>query len=130
VLADDIDLILELAVPVTTLCPCSKEISERGAHNQRGVVNVAVRLESFVWIEDIIEEIEGSASSPVYSLLKRPDEKFITEQAYDKPMFVEDLVREVSLKLDSLNGVSWVRIEAENWESIHNHSAYAFLERK
>ena len=130
ILADDLDLILELAVPVTTLCPCSKEISERGAHNQRGIVKVALRLESFVWIEDIIEVIEGSASSPVYSLLKRPDEKYITEQAYDNPMFVEDLVREVSLKLDSLEGVSWARIEAENWESIHNHSAYAFLERK
>lgn len=130
VLTDDIDLILELGVPVTTLCPCSKEISDRGAHNQRGIVKVAVRLESFVWIEDIIEEIESSASSPVYSLLKRPDEKYITEQAYDKPMFVEDLVREVSLKLDHMEGVGWVRIEAENWESIHNHSAYAFLERK
>jgi GTP cyclohydrolase I len=128
-LADDLDLILELAVPVTTLCPCSKEISERGAHNQRGIIKVAVRLESFVWIEDIIETIENSASSPVYSLLKRPDEKYITEQAYDNPMFVEDLVREVSLKLDDMDGVLWARIEAENWESIHNHSAYAFLER-
>lgn len=129
VLSDSLDLILELAVPVATLCPCSKEISERGAHNQRGIVKVALRLESFVWIEDIIEEIENSASSPVYSLLKRPDEKYITEQAYDNPMFVEDLVREVSIKLDSMEGVRWARIEAENWESIHNHSAYAFLER-
>ena len=128
-LVSEMDLILEIAVPVTTLCPCSKEISERGAHNQRGIVKVAVRLGEFVWIEDIIETVEGSASSPVYSLLKRPDEKYLTELAYDNPMFVEDIVREVSINLDKISGVKWVRIEAENWESIHNHSAYAFIER-
>ncbi len=129
-LSDELDLILEIAVPVTTLCPCSKEISERGAHNQRGIVKVSVRLDEFVWIEDIIETVEESASSPVYSLLKRPDEKFLTERAYDNPMFVEDVVREVSINLDAMNGVKWTRIEAENWESIHNHSAYAFIERR
>ena len=129
-LNSELDLILEIAVPVTTVCPCSKEISDRGAHNQRGEVRVAVRLDEFVWIEDIIEAIESCASSPVYSLLKRPDEKHITEQAYDKPMFVEDIVREVTLALNAMKGVRYARIEAENWESIHNHSAYAYVERK
>ncbi len=129
-LNSELDLLLEIAVPVTTVCPCSKEISDRGAHNQRGEVRVALRLDEFVWIEDIIETIESSASSPVYSLLKRPDEKYITEQAYDKPMFVEDVVREVTIALDAMKGVRYARIEAENWESIHNHSAYAYVERK
>jgi GTP cyclohydrolase I len=123
------DFILEVVVPVATLCPCSKEISERGAHNQRGEVRVAVRFKKFVWIEDIIKTVEESASSPVYSILKRTDEKYVTERAYDNPMFVEDLVREVAVNLKGVNEVTWARIEAENWESIHNHSAYAFLER-
>jgi GTP cyclohydrolase I len=123
------DFILEVLVPVTTLCPCSKEISEKGAHNQRGEVRVAVRFKGFVWMEDIIEKIEESASSPVYSILKRTDEKYVTEHAYDRPMFVEDLVREVAVNLNKIKCISWARIEAENWESIHNHSAYAFLER-
>ena len=121
--------LVEVAVPVTTLCPCSKEISERGAHNQRGEVRVAVRSDGFVWIEDIIGVVEESASSPVYSLLKRSDEKFVTERAYDNPMFVEDVVREVAVRLGALKGVRWARIEAENQESIHNHSAYAFVEK-
>jgi GTP cyclohydrolase I len=123
------DFLLQVSVPVTTLCPCSKEISERGAHNQRGVVKVALRFKDFVWIEDVVAVIEASASSPVYSLLKRVDEKFVTEQAFDNPMFVEDLVREVALNLGKLKGVTWASIEAENWESIHNHSAYAYLEK-
>ncbi|MBI1912487.1 MAG: GTP cyclohydrolase I FolE2 [Deltaproteobacteria bacterium] len=130
ILSDKKDFLLELMVPVLTLCPCSKEISERGAHNQRGLVKVSLRFEGFVWIEDIIKTIEESASSPVYSLLKRVDEKFITEHAYDNPMFVEDVVREVAVNLNKIKKVKWFRIEAENWESIHNHSAYAFLERK
>jgi GTP cyclohydrolase I len=123
------DSMLEVAVPVTTLCPCSKEISSRGAHNQRGEVRVAVRYSEFVWIEDIIKTVEDSVSSPVYSLLKRVDEKHVTEKAYDRPMFVEDVVREVAVNLKGLKAVTWARIEAENWESIHKHSAYAFLEK-
>ncbi|MFQ5737039.1 MAG: GTP cyclohydrolase FolE2 [Thermodesulfobacteriota bacterium] len=124
------DFVLEVMVPVSTLCPCSKEISERGAHNQRGVVKVALRFDGFVWIEDIVDIIEASASSPVYSLLKRVDEKFVTERAYDNPMFVEDVVREVAVNLGRMDKIAWFSIEAENWESIHNHSAYAFLERE
>ena len=128
-LSDELDIVLEVTVPVTTLCPCSKEISDRGAHNQRGEVHVSVRTKGFVWIEDIIAAVEGAASSPVYSLLKRPDEKHVTEEAYDNPMFVEDIVREVALALEEIKDITWARIEAENWESIHNHSAYAFVER-
>ncbi len=122
------DFVVEVSVPITTLCPCSKEISERGAHNQRGVVTVGVRFDEFVWIEDIIDVVEGSASSPVYSLLKRVDEKYVTEKAYDNPKFVEDVVRDVALGLKKLKGIYWASIEAENLESIHNHSAYACLE--
>jgi GTP cyclohydrolase I len=129
VLGETRDFLLEVTVPVSTLCPCSKEISERGAHNQRGVVKVAVRFTGFVWIEEIIGAVEKSASSPVYSLLKRVDEKFVTEQAYDNPMFVEDVVREVAINLGKIKKIKWCRVEAENWESIHNHSAYAFIER-
>ncbi len=124
------DFILEVIVPVATLCPCSKEISKRGAHNQRGMVKVALRFLGFIWIEDIIKVVENSASSPVYSLLKRPDEKYVTEHAYDNPRFVEDVVREIASRLDKLKAVTWFSIEAENLESIHNHSAYAFLERR
>ena len=123
VLGAEKDIILEVMVPVSTLCPCSKEISDRG------VVKVAARFNGFVWLEDIIRTVERSASSPVYSLLKRVDEKFVTERAYDNPMFVEDVVREVAINLKKIKKVRWFRIEAENWESIHNHSAYAFLER-
>ena len=124
------DIVLEIVVPITTLCPCSKEMSERGAHNQRGIVKVSLRLKGFVWIEDIIELVEGCASSPVYALLKREDEKFVTEYAYDHPMFVEDVVREIALRLAEEERIRWFRVEAENWESIHNHSAYASLESK
>ncbi len=127
---DETDFLLEVEVPVSTLCPCSKEISEQGAHNQRGIIKVGVRFEGFVWIEDIIEVAERAASSPVYSLLKRSDEKFLTEQAYNNPRFVEDVVREVALALKEVEGIRWARIEAENLESIHNHSAYACLERE
>ncbi|MBI5469242.1 MAG: GTP cyclohydrolase I FolE2, partial [Deltaproteobacteria bacterium] len=128
-LSDTRDFVLEVMVPVSTLCPCSKEISDRGAHNQRGMVRVAIRFDGFLWIEDIIKKVEGSASSPVYSLLKRVDEKYVTERSYDNPMFVEDVVREVAVNLGRIKAIRWFRIEAENWESIHNHSAYAFLER-
>jgi len=127
-LSDKMDFVLEVSVPVSTLCPCSKEISRYGAHNQRGVVVVGARFKGFVWIEDIIKAIEASASSPVYSILKRPDEKYVTEKAYENPKFVEDVVREVAIKLKKIKGLYHARIEAENFESIHNHSAYAFLE--
>lgn len=122
------DVIVRVSVPVTTLCPCSKEISDRGAHNQRSVVKVAVRLSDFLWIEEIIDAVEASSSCPVYSLLKRPDEKYVTEQAYDNPKFVEDIVRDVAVRLEAFPQVTWYTIEAENWESIHNHSAYAYVE--
>ncbi|MBI5682881.1 MAG: GTP cyclohydrolase I FolE2 [Deltaproteobacteria bacterium] len=124
------DFILEVIVPVTTLCPCSKEISKRGAHNQRGMVKVRVRFKNFVWIEDIIDIVEKSASSPVYSILKRYDEKYVTEHAYNNPKFVEDVVRDVAAKLNELNEVTYFTVEAENWESIHNHNAYACLEKQ
>lgn len=124
------DLYIEVNVPVTTLCPCSKEISESGAHNQRGRVTVQLRFEKFLWIEDIIRYVEESASSEVYSLLKRSDEKFLTEKAYINPMFVEDVVRSVASKLDADQNITWFSVEAENFESIHNHNAYAFVEKK
>ena len=122
------DLVVEIAVPVTTLCPCSKEISASGAHNQRGVVRLAVRFKRFIWIEDLIQMVENSASSEVFSLLKREDEKFVTERAYENPMFVEDVVREVASKLSDDNNIIWFTVDSENFESIHNHSAYAYIE--
>lgn len=122
------DFKVGVCVPVTTVCPCSKEISAAGAHNQRGVVTVFVRFKRFFWIEDLIRLIEESASGEVYSLLKRPDEKYVTERAYNNPMFVEDVVRNVALKLRREENFPWFSIEAENFESIHNHSAYAYVE--
>jgi GTP cyclohydrolase I len=122
------DLSVTVIVPVTTLCPCSREISKYGAHNQRGEVRVTVRYSHFFWMEDLIRLVESSASSEVYSLLKRADEKKVTENAYDNPRFVEDVVREVAVKLMSDPNYVWFSIAAENFESIHNHSAYAFLE--
>ncbi|MDY0211928.1 MAG: GTP cyclohydrolase FolE2 [Desulfuromonadaceae bacterium] len=124
------DFILEVSVPVTSLCPCSREISAYGAHNQRSCVTVAVRISQMLWIEDLIALIEACGSAPVYSLLKREDEKVVTEQAYENPMFVEDIVRSVTLRLQQLEGMEWFRVECENFESIHNHSAYASLESK
>lgn len=118
-----------ICVPITTVCPCSREISDRGAHNQRGIVNVKLLSERFFWIEDIIQLVEESASSEVYSLLKREDERYITEHAYDRPMFVEDVVREVMRKLKKFGNFPWFSVEAENFESIHNHSAYAYVEK-
>ncbi len=123
------DIILHVEVPITTVCPCSKEISRFGAHNQRGEVRVSVRFNRFIWIEDMIELVENSASCDVYSILKRPDEKFVTEKAYENPMFVEDVVRSLAEKLSTNPEITWFAIEAENFESIHNHSAYAFIER-
>ncbi|NVM20331.1 MAG: GTP cyclohydrolase I FolE2 [Desulfobacterales bacterium] len=121
-------LLICLKVPVCTLCPCSKEISRQGAHNQRGMVSVTLLFKEFFWIEEIIEMVEGSASSDVYALLKREDEKYITEQAYDHPMFVEDVVRDVTEKLRNDHRFTWFSVEVENFESIHNHSAYAYTE--
>lgn len=124
------DFLLAIDVPVTTVCPCSKEISKYGAHNQRGRVTLSVRFKEFVWIEDLIEIVEKSASSGVYSLLKREDEKYVTEKGYENPMFVEDVVREIAKNLESNSNIYWFTVEAENFESIHNHSAYAFFEKK
>ena len=123
------DLVVGLSVPITTLCPCSKEISDFGAHNQRGEVRVQLRFNKFIWIEDIIILIERSASSEVYSVLKRIDEKHVTEKAYMKPMFVEDLVREIAVQLNADDNITWFSVDSENYESIHKHSAYAYIER-
>jgi len=126
---NEIDFVLTVKVPVTTLCPCSKAISRYGAHNQRGLVTVALRSRKTVWIEDVISMVESSASSPLFALLKREDEKAVTELAYENPVFVEDLVRNVALKLNAHPDVTWFRVEAENSESIHNHNAYACIEK-
>ncbi len=115
-------------VPVTTLCPCSRNISERGAHNQRGLVCVAVEAEVLPRLEDLVRLVEGAASAELYSVLKRPDEKHVTERAYDNPVFVEDLVRNLAQELQVAPGIRRYRIEAENFESIHNHSAFAVVE--
>ncbi len=123
------EFVVFVSVPINTLCPCSKEISEQGAHNQRGITRVEVNTKRFFWIEDLIALIEDSASSDIYSILKREDEKYITEHAFDNPKFVEDVVRDISEKLSQDPNVRWFSIEAENFESIHNHSAYAYLER-
>lgn len=123
---EDFDFVLEVRVPVTTLCPCSKAVSERGAHNQRSYVDVEVRGVDFLWIEDVVEAVEACASSPLYALLKREDEKWVTEHAYDNPRFVEDLIREVTASLRPR--ARSLRVTVENVESIHNHSAWARLE--
>jgi GTP cyclohydrolase I len=125
---DTNDFILSVNVPVTTLCPCSKSISARGAHNQRGYVNLAIRFNKTVWIEDVVKIVEESASCELYSLLKREDEKHVTEKAFDNPVFVEDLVRNVALRCNKHPDINWYRVEAENVESIHNHSAFAVIE--
>lgn len=122
------DFVLGVTVPVTSLCPCSREVSSRGAHNQRSAVRVDLRMNKFIWIEDLITWIETCGSAPVYSLLKREDEKAVTEQAFDNPRFVEDIVREVTEKLRKMPEISWFRVECENFESIHKHSAYAMVE--
>jgi GTP cyclohydrolase I len=125
----EMDFVLTVKVSVTTLCPCSKAIAKYGAHNQRGEVTVAVRSRKVIWIEDVIGAVEASASSELYALLKRQDEKAVTERAYENPVFVEDLVRNVALKLNADARVMWYKVEAENFESIHNHNAYACIEK-
>jgi len=123
------DFVLTVKVNVTTLCPCSKAIAKYGAHNQRGEVTVALRFKKIVWIEEVIAIVEESASSELYALLKREDEKAVTERAYENPVFVEDLVRNVALRLNAHPLVTWYKVEAENFESIHNHNAYASIEK-
>jgi GTP cyclohydrolase I len=120
---------MKVLVPVTSLCPCSKKISERGAHNQRSHVTITLRTNSFVWIEDVVAIAEKQASCELYGLLKRPDEKYVTERAYDNPKFVEDMVRDVAAVLNADTRVDAYIVESENFESIHNHSAYALIER-
>lgn len=120
---------MKVLVPVTSLCPCSKNISAYGAHNQRSHVTISARTSGFVWIEDLIDCAEKHASSQLYGLLKRPDEKFVTEYAYDHPKFVEDMVRDIAADLNRDPRILYYVVESENFESIHNHSAYALIER-
>lgn len=124
---DDFEFKMKVISPATTLCPCSKEISQYSAHNQRANISIQISSKKFVWIEDIVKIAEESASAPVYSLLKRPDEKFVTEQAYDNPRFVEDVCREVKIRVDKMEDIEDYIIEVESLESIHNHSAYAMV---
>ncbi len=120
---------VKVVVPVTSLCPCSKKISDRGAHNQRSHVTVTIKTHEFVWIEEIIDIVETQASSELYGLLKRPDEKVVTERAYDNPKFVEDMVRDIAAQLNADDRILSYMVESENFESIHNHSAYALIEK-
>jgi GTP cyclohydrolase I len=120
---------MKVLVPVTSLCPCSKKISERGAHNQRSHVTIQAQTNEFVWIEEIVDLAEKQASCELYGLLKRPDEKYVTERAYDNPKFVEDLVRDVAAVLNLDERIDAYVVESENFESIHNHSAYALIEK-
>ncbi|OQW93952.1 MAG: GTP cyclohydrolase [Beggiatoa sp. IS2] len=122
-------LAVKVVVPVTSLCPCSKKISKYGAHNQRSHVTVSVKTNGFLWIEDIIDLVEKEASCELYGLLKRSDEKRVTERAYENPKFVEDMVRDVAAKLNVDDRVAAYMVESENFESIHNHSAYAMIQR-
>lgn len=123
------EMSLRVLVPVTSLCPCSKKISDYGAHNQRSHVTITVKTSDFVWIEDIIDLVEKEASCELYGLLKRPDEKQVTERAYDNPKFVEDMVRDVAARLNADERINYYVVESENFESIHNHSAYALIEK-
>lgn len=121
---------LEVRVPVLSLCPCSKEISEYGAHNQRSIVTIKIQASERVWIEDIVTIAESSGSCEIYSILKREDEKHVTEKSYENPVFVEDMVRGAAEKLMKIKDILWFSVESENMESIHNHSAYAQIEMK
>jgi GTP cyclohydrolase IB len=128
--ANSFDQHFQVKVPVLNLCPCSKEISSYGAHNQRSIVTVRICSRKLVWLEDVIDLAERCASSPVYSLLKREDEKYITEHAYENPRFVEDVVREIASQLNQWARCLWYEVESENFESIHNHNVYACIRRK
>jgi len=124
-----IQLWVRVVVPVTSLCPCSKKISDYGAHNQRSHITIRAKLREHLWIEDLIDIAEQEASCEVYGILKRPDEKYVTERAYDNPKFVEDIIRDVAGRLNTEERISAYVVETENFESIHNHSAYAMIER-
>lgn len=126
-LNDKITMTLGVSVPVITLCPCSKEISDYGAHNQRGEISVLLRFKGFLWIEDVIEMVENCGSGKIYSLLKREDEKYITERTYENPNFVEDVVRNVAEKLNKNENITWYQVDVVSYESIHNHDAYASI---
>jgi GTP cyclohydrolase I len=123
--SERIDIVSEVVVPISSVCPCSLEISDFGAHNQRGEVRLATRFKKFIWLEDMIELVEQCASCDVYSVLKRVDEKYVTERAFSNPKFVEDIVRDVAKRLREDDNITWFSVSAENFESIHNHSAYA-----
>ena len=122
-----LDLVSEVIVPISSVCPCSKEISSEGAHNQRGEVRLQTRFRKFIWMEDMIELVEEYASCEVFSVLKRTDEKYVTEKAFSNPKFVEDIVRDISKRLKEDENITWFSVSAENFESIHNHSAYASI---
>lgn len=124
------DIIIGVAVPVQTLCPCSKEISSFGAHNQRANVTILVKTKRKIWFERLVEIAEQCASSPVFSLLKREDEKHVTETAYNTPKFVEDVARDIALLLEKEQGLTWYKVEVESFESIHNHEAFAWVEKE
>ena len=124
-----VEMAIKVVIPVTSLCPCSKKISDYGAHNQRSHVTVNARIRDFIWIEEIIEMVEQEASCELFGLLKRPDEKQVTERAYDNPKFVEDMVRDVAAQLNNEDRIKSYVVESENFESIHNHSAYALIEK-
>ena len=127
-LGTDSDFILTVKVPITTLCPCSKEISQAGAHNQRAEVTLNVKFKKFIWVEDLIRMIEDSSSCELWALLKRPDEKYVTEKAYENPMFVEDVVRKVAVSALEDPQITWFSASVESFESIHKHSAYAYVD--
>lgn len=124
---NEVDLVSEVNVPITSVCPCSKEISNEGAHNQRGIVTLQTRFNRFIWLEDMIELVESCASCDVFSVLKRVDEKQVTEQGFANPKFVEDIVRDIAARLMQDDNITWFSVSAENFESIHNHSAYAHI---
>ncbi|HYD33829.1 MAG TPA: GTP cyclohydrolase FolE2 [Methylophilaceae bacterium] len=126
---DQFNITVKVVVPVTSLCPCSKKISNYGAHNQRSHVTITALINDFIWVEDLIRVVETQASSELFGLLKRPDEKYVTEHAYDNPKFVEDMVRDVAAQLNAERRIDAYIVESENFESIHNHSAYALIER-
>ena len=126
---DNEDFILEVIVPVMNLCPCTKEISQTAAHNERSEVTVQLRFSDFVCIEDVIALVERSASSDLYALLKRPDEQYVAERAYENPRFVEDIVRIIADELNNDEKITWFSVRSINFESIHNHNAYAFVEK-
>lgn len=123
------ELWIGVKVPVTTLCPCSKEISQFGAHNQRSIITLKVQYREFIWLEELIDLAEKHASCEIWPLLKRPDEKYVTEKAYNNPKFVEDVVREIALVMNRDPRITHYQIESENFESIHNHSAYAMISK-